>query len=141
MAMKFRGKVNDRDDEELLQEAIVRALDDTREWYPQETDFLTFLKGCIRSIASSWYRGAKNRESADTVVSRINQYEETEASITINKARDCLRSHRYAVEIFDLMVNDGCKGPEIRRRLGIAKDVYEAAYRWMYRKLEREGYR
>ncbi len=38
--------------EDLVQEAVKRAFDESRKWNPERVDLLTFLKGIVRSLVS-----------------------------------------------------------------------------------------
>jgi DNA-directed RNA polymerase specialized sigma24 family protein len=49
-----RPAANGRTHEDLLQEALARTLDGSRNWCPENVDFAPFLAGVIRSIASEW---------------------------------------------------------------------------------------
>jgi RNA polymerase sigma factor (sigma-70 family) len=138
-ARKFSGRVNDADAEDLMQEAIVRVLDerDIRNWYPQRADFLTFLRGCIKSIADSWYKRAKETESPDELISPTRHDAQTEAAITIERIRATLSARPHAVEIFDLKCQ-GLTAREIQERLRINEHIYAAAVKWIERTL-RQG--
>ena len=142
VAMKFNGKVNDADERDVLHEAIVRVLDEgnTRKWYPQEIDFLTFLRGCIRSIASQWYTRARNTELPDELVSSTRHDAQTEAAIMLEKVRDTLKHRPHAVEIIDLK-GYGLTAREIQERLGIRQEIYAAAVKWIERTLRQQGFR
>jgi RNA polymerase sigma factor (sigma-70 family) len=136
-AAKFTGRVNDADAEDLLNEAVVRVLDE-RNWYPQKADFRTFFRGVIRSIASDWYKHSHYTESPDTLLSPSRHDEETEAAITLDKFRERLRDRPHALEIFDLKRN-GMTAREIMERLGIRKEIYLAAVKWIQRTLRKRG--
>lgn len=57
---------NRRTDEDLLNEAVMRLLDGTRQWFPGKVGIVTCLLGVIRSIASAWAGHRKrNPLSAD----------------------------------------------------------------------------
>ncbi len=105
---------------------------------PNKIDFLTFVKGCIRNIRYDWNRDGRDFEPVDMLVTPPNQQAQAEASITLNKARDCLRGHIHAVEIFDLM-REGHTGPEIQEQLKITQSEYAAAYKWIFRTLGSAG--
>lgn len=49
-----RPAANGRTHEDLLQEALARILDGSRNWYPENVEFAPYLAGVIRSIASEW---------------------------------------------------------------------------------------
>jgi RNA polymerase sigma factor (sigma-70 family) len=141
-AMKFSGRVNDADAEDLLHEAILRVLDEQniRRWYPQKVDFLTFLRGCIRSIASDWYKRARQTELPDELLSPTMHDAQTEAAITIEKIRETLRARPQAVEIFDLKCL-GLTAREIRQRLRINPQTYAAAVKWIKRRITEGEFR
>jgi len=142
IAMKFSGRVNDADAEDLLHEAILRVLDERniRNWYPQKVDFQTFLKGCIRSIANEWYKRARNTESPDELLSPTRHDAQMEAAITIENIREALKTRPHAVQIFDLKC-DGLTAREIQERLGISEQIYAAAVKWIERTLRQRGFR
>jgi DNA-directed RNA polymerase specialized sigma24 family protein len=141
IASKSSGRVNDSDGEDLYQEAIVRVLDERniRKWYPQKVDFFTFMRGCIRSIASEFYKGAKETESPDNLLDPTRHDAQTEAAIMIEKIRETLKDRPHAVEIFDLK-RYGHTAKEIQERLGIREQVYAAAVKWIERTLKQEGF-
>lgn len=137
-ARKFEGKVNDSDAEDLLHAALLTAVE--RNWYPQRADFLTYLRGCIRSQADNWYKSAKATELPDEVVSPFRHDARTEAVMELERIRSALKSRPNAVEILDLKCS-GMKAKEIQERLGISKNIYAAAVKWIERKLREEGLR
>jgi DNA-directed RNA polymerase specialized sigma24 family protein len=141
-AMKFGGRVYDADAEDLLHEAIARALDDgnIRKWCSRKIDISMFLKGCIRSIASHWCKRARNTELPNDFPSPTRHDMQIEAAVTIAEIRQRLESRPEAVEIFDLK----ClrfTAKEIQERLGISPNVYAAAVKWIARAVKRRGYR
>lgn len=142
VAAKFKGRVNDADAEDVLNEAIRRVLDEQniRKWYPQNVDFPGFLRGCIRSIASEWYERASDTEMPDELASPARQYAQTEAAMVIEKVRESLISRPHAVEIFDLKAR-GLTAREIQKNLGISEQIYAAAVKWIERTLVQEGFR
>ena len=152
IAMKFSGRVNEADGDDLYQEGLLRALDekDTRNWHKQGVDFVGFLRGCIQSIGDEWYRKSsvgergsrKSRytELPDEIVSPTNHHEQMEAAWLIERMCAALKNRPYAVEIFDLK-RRGLKAKEIVKELGIPQNVYAAAVKWIDRTLQREGFR
>jgi hypothetical protein len=48
------ARVVDADERDLLHEAIVRAVAERRSWNREEVPLVSFLMGCMRSIASEW---------------------------------------------------------------------------------------
>jgi DNA-directed RNA polymerase specialized sigma24 family protein len=60
IAFRIRGRVNDADADDLLQELAARIYDekDERDWYPAERTFLSFAAGVMSSDASNWARPA-----------------------------------------------------------------------------------
>jgi RNA polymerase sigma factor (sigma-70 family) len=141
-ARKFRGKVIHADAEDLLHAAILQVLheDNRRKWYPNRVTFLTFFRGTIRSMAGDWFKRARHTESPDSLLSPIRHNEQTEAAIMIGEIRDTLRARPHAVDIFDLK-SQGLTAREIEERLGITKQIYEAAVKWIDRALDRGGFR
>lgn len=139
---KFSGRVNDSNGEDVYHESIVRVMDERniRKWYPLKADFKTFMRGCIRSIASEFYKGAKDTESPDNVLDPKRHDAQTEAVIMIEKIRETLKDRPHAVEIFDLK-RYGHTAKEIQERLGIREQVYAAAVKWIERTLKQEGFR
>lgn len=131
------------DADDLLHEAILRALENSRKWYPHKIDFPTFLRGCARSIGHGWRKGSRGAEPADRLASPVNHQAQLEASITLTKVRDGLRGHPghpHILEIFELKMNEGHTGPEIQQRLGITPQKYAAERKWISRTLRSEGY-
>jgi hypothetical protein len=140
-AMKFGGRVYDADAEDLLHEAIARALDDgnIRKWCSRKIDISMFLKGCIRSIASHWCKRARNTELPDDIPSPRGHERQIEAAITIAEIRQRLESRPNAVEVFDLKCLR-LTGKQIQETLGISPSAYAAAVKWIARNLAKEGY-
>jgi DNA-directed RNA polymerase specialized sigma24 family protein len=155
IAAKLSGRVWDADAEDLYQEALSRALDEenTRNWFPYKVDFVGFLRGCIRSIADDWYRKSSVGEpgdrqprytelpDGDQIASATNYQAQTEAAILIEQIYSLLRERPFAVEIFDLKLAGGLRARDIQVVLGIPKNVYDAAVKWIDRTLRRGGFR
>lgn len=141
-ARKFHGKVNDADEEDLLQETLLRALDEqnTRKWYPEKVPFIVFLAGCIRSIASDWRKSARTTDMPDDLPSTVRHDAQTEAAIMLEKIRELLKARPHATEIFDLKCL-GLTSKEIQERLGLDGHLYAAAVKWIERTLRQEGFR
>lgn len=141
-AMKFNARVNDADAEDLLHEAIARALDgeNIRKWYSRKIDVSMFLRGCIRSIASHWFKRARNTELPDDLPSPRGHDRQIDAVITIAEIRQRFKARPDAVEIFDLKCLR-LTGKEIQETLAISPSAYAAAVKWIARSLVKEGYR
>jgi len=70
-----RKAANGRSHEDLLQEAMERALKRRRTWYPEQVAFVPFLVGVVWSIASEW-AGHRERNA------RSSEYAAVESQIT-----------------------------------------------------------
>jgi DNA-directed RNA polymerase specialized sigma24 family protein len=138
-AWKFSGVVNDADGEDVYQDACMRAIDkeDTRNWSKEEISFLGFMRGCIRSVASQWYKHSRYTELLDDPPDTRRHDKQVEAAMLIAKMREALKDRPNAVEIFDLK-GKGFTAREIQEELGIPENVYAAAVKWIERTL-REG--
>jgi hypothetical protein len=163
LSAKFHGKPDDGAAADLLQEAIVRALDPSpsanrelhgandaaeddlrRKWYPQKYSFVYFLVGCMMSIASSWKKrderlqsmqGSESQEAQQELRSPVNPQAQIEASITLAEIRQNFKGDDLALKILELKVM-GYTGPEIRERLGITLQDYDAACKRIIRALK-----
>ncbi len=58
----------------------------------------------------------------------------------IERIRETLKPRPHAVEIFDLK-REGHTAKEIQERLGIRKEIYQAAAKWVERTVRKEGSR
>lgn len=141
-ARKFRGTVHHADAEDLLHTVLVQLYDEknTRKWYPHNADFKVFLKGCIRSSASAWFKRARPTEPPDDLVFPFSHDKQVEAAITIEKIRRSLVGRPHAVEIFDLKC-EGLTAEEIQLFLRISERIYAAAVKWIDRSLKQGGFR
>ena len=138
-AKKFGGRVNDADGEDLLHEAILRAVDERnlRSWYLERVEFLTFLRGCIRSIADEWCKRARTTELPDELSSPTKPGAQAEAAIMIEKIRERVKKRPHALAIIDLK-RYGMTAREIQESLGISEGIYAAAVKWIERTLKRD---
>lgn len=141
-AMKFRGTVHHADAEDLLHTVIVQLYDErnARKWYMHGISFMVFLKGCIRSSASGWFKRAKPTEPPDDLIFPFSHDKQVEAAITIETIRRLLVGRPHAVEIFDLKC-EGLTAEEIQLLLRISERVYAAAVKWIDRSLKHGGFR
>lgn len=131
-ARTFNSNVVEGDAHDLLHEALLQGMKDTREWYPYERNFLRFIGGCIRNIAYGWNRRAKYSESADTLISFTDEEAVLILGNTLDSVREELRGHAYSVEIFEMLRTGYCRR-EIKKILGITDKTYGSAYKWMCR--------
>ena len=138
LAARFSGRRHDADAEDLLHEATLRVIDrrNLRVWYPEKVDFLPFLRGCMRSVASEWYKRARTVELPAEVPSTRRYDTQTETAILLDQLRESVMAHPLALEIFDLRCL-GLTAREIQAKLGVPKRLYVAAVKWIYRTLRR----
>lgn len=163
---KFRVRVRHANWKDVLHEAVARALD-SREWYPQERSFFSFLDGVISSVSDQWYKQASIDDPdaggsedgilklADDKPSKVAKFaelpedltssyappdQEAEANIVTGQMRASLKSRPHAIDIFDLRL-DGWSVEEIEDKLGISKKVTAAALKWIIRTLDKGGFR
>jgi len=141
-ARKFRGTVHHADAEDLLHTVLVQLYDEknTRKWYPHKANFKVFLKGCIRSSASAWFKRARPTEPPDDLVFPFSHDKQVEAAITIEKIRRSLVGRPHAAQIFDLKC-EGLTAEEIQLLLKISERIYAAAVKWIDRTLKHGGFR
>jgi DNA-directed RNA polymerase specialized sigma24 family protein len=130
-----RGQFFAFDAQDLIQEAIARTLDRIRKWEPQKIDFVTHLKGCMRSIADEWQEkaGREPGYGLDAELSGLSKskwiFKENEdyaAQQILDHARLRLNSDAMALRVLDHIVM-GYRPAEIRELLNINANVYNAA--------------
>jgi hypothetical protein len=145
---KFHGYPDEGIARDLLHEAIYRAVtnphedhtgaddhDDSpsRKWYPQERDFLSFLKGSIKSIGSGKRKQDKKSvpimDEKDPLPPPPPQPDQ---AIILAMARKDLSNRPDALTIFDMMM-EGYTRAEICKGLEISKQAYDTVYRWISR--------
>jgi hypothetical protein len=153
---KIRGlgrRAMGRDYQDLLNEAITRTLEGTRNWPKSTVDFMGCLIGTMRSISSNWAESFDPEEAAlDSEV--IINTEEGESISPINKAEapgisqeDNLIAKQEIERIegiFEkdetvLLIIEGLRsemtGPEIQEAIDITKTEFETAMKRMRRKV------
>jgi len=145
--------------DDLLQEAIVRTLDDRRRWNPKAVDFARHLHETIHSISSHAAGKAKDglivpataltRESLEGE-QHPNPYDQAESPLpdpehilTTKQTNDSAKEAIERIErVLDgdevaLLLIEGMReemnGPEIRDALGLSQKEYETAMRRLRR--------
>ena len=157
-------KAKGRDGKDLLQESIIKVLEDFRTWPKESVDFFWFLKGVIRSTADSWKKTYNpdeteitatdlNNISADGDAKEpflnmaseaetpenciINEENTRYAEGEIHKIENMFKNDPIILEIIDGMEAE-MSGPEIQEVTGISKTKYESAIKRMRRKVRKE---
>jgi hypothetical protein len=133
----IRGIVSSTDPADLLQEAITRTLNGSRNWDSQKIDFVTHLKGCMRSIASELAKRARLELEAAKDSASNQQAIEVEYYAPLQILDDLrieLRQDETALRILELLLQGNTRG-EIVRALQMRTDVYDAARKRITRAL------
>lgn len=111
--------------DDLLNEAILRTLDERRKWKPDKTCFDTYLKGCMRSLANRHGIEAARYAGEETAVEPSSPEHSTDLLI-FDKVRSQLKGDRAALEVLDLLLKSYFPA-EIRQILNVKQGVYNAA--------------
>jgi DNA-directed RNA polymerase specialized sigma24 family protein len=123
MSVPGVGQYAEADD--LLNEAILRTLDERRKWKPEKADFDTYLKGCMRSLANRHAIEAARYAGKKTAVEPSSPEHSTDLLI-FDKARARLKGDKTASEVLDLLLASYFPA-EIRQILNVKNGVYNAA--------------
>jgi DNA-directed RNA polymerase specialized sigma24 family protein len=126
--------------DDLLNEAITRAMDGRRRW-STSVDLLSFMSGAMRSIANEW-RGKTLRETPvaaeDLAVlappAAPRQDTALELGLLLAKVDRALQEHPTALAVFRLRCAGGTPR-EICFELSINQRQYDTAYRRGQREL------
>jgi len=130
------------DHNDLLQESIRATLDDDRRHWSASVDFVTHLRGCIRSLAHSW-RKRSCLDNATAAASGTSQVSSDEprliASQMIDRILGLFRGDPVASAIVEALMDREPKN-ETTARLGITQNVYEAARKRIGRRIASSAY-
>jgi DNA-directed RNA polymerase specialized sigma24 family protein len=146
---------------DLLQEAVRRVLEEKRHWKPAKVDFVGFLIGVMKSIASSW----KTRAERNPPTIRDSDFAETDDGAESNPFElaadtrpDALRqlmdgdlpTQEWLVHEIEQLFSedpicslicgawgDGDNGPEIMKTLELTRTQYDTAVRRIDRKIHK----
>lgn len=124
MAFSVKGVLRYAHAQDLLHEAIARTLSGKRKWKSQQIDFVTHLRGCMRSIANEYAEEAL-RYSNETPVERRYK-EDYSRTLIFDETRSRLQGHEIALAVFNNLL-EGYSPAEIREMLNINLGVYNAA--------------
>ncbi len=134
---------------DLLHEALVRALEGSRQW-PQGVPLLVFLAGVMRSIADEIWRHRRH-EAALTVFGRDSETDGLNVPCPAADPERVLVAVQAIAHIYKLFAGDavalriisglanGLSAEEIRLTHGITATAYDSARRRMRRTLLRAG--
>jgi len=127
MAFRAKGVLRYADADDLLHESIARTLDGRRKWKPQEIDFKTHIKGCIRSITDEYAQKAL-RDLPEAQPPPVHQSSEEHhlRSKLLLETRTRLQGDTIASAVFDHLL-EGHSPADVRQMLGINVNVYNAA--------------
>jgi DNA-directed RNA polymerase specialized sigma24 family protein len=139
---------------DLLNEAIVRALDGSRLW-PRDVDFIVFLLQSIRSIASEQWRRIQRapvtreadllpadpanaeRASLDELGrDELNPEREVLAALALRDVMTIFRADQHAMAILEGLA-EGDAPTDVQRRAGMTPIQYASAQRRIRRALAR----
>lgn len=129
--------------QELLHEAVLRALDGSRPWPPDVT-LIAFLAGIMRSLRSDHWRrhratAAALSAQAAEVASEAPGPERIAAASQALAAIDRLFADDPAALAVILGLSQGLSAEEIRQRAGLSTTEYESTRKRMRRALLRHG--
>lgn len=138
MALRIHKAVFHAGAQDLLHEAIARTMDGRRN-QPSGVDFVTHLKGCMRSIAWEYTEDAARERSYSQTAERdrLTASVSTDdlARETLQRIRTHLKADKVALRVFDRL-REGYKAAEIQKLLGIDDRVYQAARKKIYRRVQ-----
>jgi DNA-directed RNA polymerase specialized sigma24 family protein len=133
--LAIKGAVFHAGAEDLLHEAIARTMDGRRK-QADGVDFVTHLKGCIRSIASEYKEDAvreiTHRQAGERDRLTASTSADFQARETLQRIRARLKADKLTLRIFDRL-REGYSAAEIRERLGINASIYNASRKRIYR--------
>jgi DNA-directed RNA polymerase specialized sigma24 family protein len=162
-SFRLRRKVWGAAAEDIMQEAMLRVLQEKRHWKPQKVDFVGLLAGIIVSIESDWRKRGKRGETPvlETDLPATNSDGETVPTV-LQQAADprptpeqqlvqgeSLTQEQLFQQIEELFSEDplaalifsewqrGTKGPEIMKALDLTRQDYDTAVRRMDRAIEK----
>jgi hypothetical protein len=118
-----KGVLYSADGDDLLHEAIARTLGGKRKWIPQQVDFVTHLKGCMRSIAHEYTEKAISESKYRSP--ELNAREHYWRTKFFDRVRADLRPDEIAVTVFDRLL-EGHSPAEIRQMLTLDEKDYNA---------------
>jgi hypothetical protein len=128
--------------DELLGEAITRALEGRRAW-PRDLAAIPFLAGVMRSIADEW-RSKGSRDPLRLIGAEIDDEEalprndshEKHVAIRrlIEKIREKLSGEPLLLHVFELRLNEK-SAAEIQSALGLDTNAFDRATRALKRRL------
>lgn len=140
--LRCRG-LPELDWQELLHEAVLRALDGSRPW-PRDVPLIAFLAGIMRSLRSDHWRrqrvaAAALSVQAAEVADQVPDPERIAAASQALAAIDRLFADDPAALAVILGLSQGLPAGEIRRRTGLTETEYESTRKRMRRALLRHG--
>jgi DNA-directed RNA polymerase specialized sigma24 family protein len=136
-----------RDHQDLLQEAFTAVLEGRRAWKPEAVSMANLLAGIVRSTSSHW---AELFDPAVVAESQLRERENGPSALSMapSGAPDPERELRAKEELNELQrhfkdddhvvlliegAREGMGGPEIRDKLGMSLQAYEAARKKLLR--------
>jgi len=162
-SFRLRRKVWGAAAKDILQEAMLRVLQEKRHWKPQKVDFVGLLVGIITSIESDWRKRADRGETPvlETDLTTTNSEGETVPTVLQQAAdhrptpeqklieSEALTQEQLFQQIEELFSDDplaalifsewqrGTNGPEIMKALDLTRQDYDTAVRRMDRAIEK----
>lgn len=129
--------------QELLHEAVLRALDGSRPW-PHDVTLIVFLAGVMRSLRSDHWRrhrvaAAALSVQAAEVADQAPDPERIAAATQALAAIDRLFADDPAALAVILGLSQGLSAGEIRQRAGLSATDYDSTRKRMRRALLRHG--
>lgn len=137
-----------RDHQDLLQEAFTAVLEGRRAWKPEAVGLVNLLAGIIRSTSSHWAElfdpGAavaesqlRERENGPSPLSMApsgapDPERELRAKEDLAELQRHFKDNNHVVLLIE-GVREGMGGPEIRDKLGMSIQAYEAARKKLLR--------
>lgn len=160
---RLRRKVWGVDAQDLLNDAILRLLNEQRRWKPKKVDLVGQLAGIMTSIASDWLKRGKrgsipvldaDLEREDAEGAAIPTPIESASDSRLDPEQAALANEEFTQEqLFDeiagLFSNDalaslvfserqrGTKGPEIMQALDLSRREYDTVIRRIDRAIQK----
>jgi DNA-directed RNA polymerase specialized sigma24 family protein len=133
--LAVRGKVHHSDAGDLVQEALLRTVDERREWNPK-VDFLKHLRECMRSIANEWAKkGAREVPLSDAHPDGKNS-NERDAQHIIETLQSWFDSYDAEAAAVFHSIREGYSAAAIQQRHNIDLKRYNAVRKRIARRLD-----
>ncbi len=130
--------------QDLLNSAIVSALDGTRNWNPNKTDFMGFMRGAVDSIGNNWKTSSDISQTisdpgfSDPEAGFVSNFENakspkgTDDSLELEGLIESIKSkfpaNQSVASVVDGLVL-GLTAKEMQEKMGLSRHQYDYAIR------------